>query len=133
MFINNLEKRKAHVQNSLSYTTLDALLLYDHRHLPRWQSANKAYYRIPDINVITRTHIKDLNSDGACLFVSRDISANQRLELKIYLSEDRCFEATGTVVWKRTLSEEQCCAGVVFDTLPEMTQDLILRHAFEVY
>ena len=112
------------------YATLDDLPLYDQRYLPRWLAEKTAYYRSDDTNIITKTSVKDLSFIGACLYATQDVHLSQELEVIIYLAPKVSFLTKARVMWKRS-SNDHCYAGVVFDPLPQKTQDLILRYAFE--
>ncbi len=110
----------------------DGFPLYDQRYLPRWETGKKAYYHLKGAHVIYRTQIKNLNATGVCLYVARDVRVNQRLELKIYFSQEKSFEIEGTVIWTNTSDQDLSWAGIMFDNLPQEIRDRILEYAFEV-
>ncbi|OGX06277.1 MAG: hypothetical protein A2Z88_00510 [Omnitrophica WOR_2 bacterium GWA2_47_8] len=123
-------KRAVH-SHDLPYKSFDDLPLYDHRYLPRWEVDSRAYYRVKDTAVIIRTKMHDLSLTGVCMHVSTNVHANQKILLKMYLSDQVNLEAEGTVIWKRTLFNHDSYAGVMFDGLSQEKQALILEHAFE--
>ena len=124
-----LERQTIHDQPLPSISLID-LPMYEHRYLPRWAITARAYYCSKHKAVAGKARIKDLNSSGVSLYLSPVVNRHQELKLKIYLSKKVSFEAHGTVIWKRTLSDQHCCVGVMFDDLPEEVQDLILEYAF---
>ena len=115
---------------AVPYTSFNELPLYEQRYLPRWEVQNQAYYHRPGTHQIFKTETRDISLSGACLYVSPHIHPNERIELKIYLSPEKNFEATGTVIWKCTVNDDCCYAGVFFDRLPEEIQSLILEFSF---
>ena len=121
--------KKTYWQEYFPYTTFADLPLYEQRYIPRFQIDNKAYYREGSLPAV-RTQIKDLSASGVCLHTEPNINVNQRLKLKIYLSEITNFEADGTVVWTSITPEGICHAGIVFDPLPEKTHAMLLEYSF---
>ncbi len=111
---------------------LEGFPLYDQRYLPRWETDNKAYYRLKGTHVIYRTQVRNLNAVGVCLYVTNDLCVNQTLEMKIYLSPRENFEAQGMVIWTQTSDRDLSCAGIILKELSQEKRNLILEHAFEI-
>ena len=132
MAIHVMQHNQAVNQQDFMYISFDDLPLYEQRYLPRWELSNQAYYHFCNSDQIFKTLTKNINLAGACLYVAPHIPLNTKLELKIYLSPEKNFEAKGTVIWKSTLADDCCYAGIYFDPLPEQTRELILEHAFKI-
>ena len=111
------------------YVSFSDLPIYDQRDIPRWKTQKRAYYREEDAPTIFRTQTMDLSSTGVSVQAHLDIPLNQKIKLKIYLSEMLNFETEGTVVWKTIMPDNRCFVGVSFDPLPERTQNMILEYA----
>ena len=104
--------------------------IHDLRYLSRSENSNKAFYRSEDGHLIVATRLKNLNINGACLFVNDDVQVGQKLMLKIFLDEDHNFEVAGTVIW-RIRDGTKKCAGLAFDQLDDEAQEMIVDCAFE--
>jgi len=131
MKIMTLEQSIAIQPTLTPQTSLQEISRYDRRYMPRWPMESKVYYRIKGVPVIFKTRLRDLNPAGAALRVSSDVHPAQRLELKIYLPDNTSFETEGDVMWKRGC---RCFhAGVLFDCLPQETQEHIVNCAYSSY
>jgi len=126
-------KEPKHVlQSDFPYRSFDDLPIYDQRYMPRWETSDRAYYRIGENQSIVTTELKNLNLTGACLYVNSDVLLGQSLQLRVLLSGVHSLVVKATVMWKRGHGAETI-AGVYFDRLDEPTQDLVLEHAFQVF
>ena len=132
MVISVLNHKQTVKQQDSIYTSFDDLPLYEQRYLPRWEVSNQAYYH-SDPHHIFKTFTKNVSLTGACLYVTPHIHLNTKLELKIYLTPEKNFETKGTVLWKCTLNDDCCYAGIYFNPLPDQIRELILEHAFKRY
>lgn len=103
---------------------------YDQRYMPRWRTNKRAFYRLSGVPVIAKTEVIDLNVDGVCLYVTDDVHPSQQLDIKVYLTDKVSFETTGIVIWKRSRPNGHFFAGLLFDKLPDETQEMILEYAF---
>lgn len=111
------------------YDDFDTVYIYDRRYMPRWEISSRAFYRDQVHQLIVRTKMKDLTPAGVCLYADKSIELNQRLEVKMFLSPEKSFQAWGTVVWKRVYNR-QTLAGIVFDELEGRIKNLILANGF---
>jgi hypothetical protein len=102
----------------------------EQRYFPRWEISNRAYYCAENDARILKSQTKNLSPSGVSLEVYPDIGLNQKIEVKIYLNDEKSFQATGKVVWKYLFRDEICYAGILFDPLPEETLTLISAYAF---
>lgn len=103
-------------------------LIHDNRYLPRWETSNKAFYKNHRSQEVVRTKLRNLNLNGASLYVKNDVKTKQSLMMKIFLDEDQSFMAKGTVIW-RISGKEVTYVGVAFEPLEESIQKLILDYA----
>ena len=129
--VTTLIKSSPVVQQPFIYTSFNDLPLYEQRYMPRWEVATQSYYKIEGSDEIIKTQTKNLSFTGVSLYAVADIPLNKKLDLKIHLSPEKNFEAKGRVIWKCSL-QDVCYIGVVFENLPEKTQELILEYAFEI-
>lgn len=74
---------------------------------------------------------KDLSCVGACLKTQEVLPSNRKLNMKIYLSDQKFFPVEGHVVWNRS-SDSGNSVGVIFDNISPEMQELILQYAFEI-
>ena len=103
----------------------------DNRYLPRWEVQNRILYRLEDGQDIHEGCSKDISCSGACVFVPEIVLADQKIKLKIYLSDEDFVEVDGKILWNK-FTEEGNLVGINFcNTAPDV-QDLIFQHAFEI-
>ncbi len=112
-------------------SSLDEIYLYEQRCLPRWIFSVQAYYRICGRSEVFKTQTRDLSFVGGSFYIGPHVRLNEKIILKIFLSPLESFEAEGTVIWKRLLGDDDCYAGVFFNTLSDENQELILKYVYE--
>ena len=105
----------------------------DHRYIPRWKVSNRILYLVSNDKEIHECHSKDLSCAGACIKPqeAEKLSPKQKVKLTIYLSENVSVNVEGEVVWKKTAGPENL-VGILFANTSQKTQELILKHAFEI-
>ena len=123
-----LHKRFSIPDSSFPYSSLEDLPLQEQRSLPRAQMQNDVYYQT-DSSEIVQTQTKDLSADGVCLYTNFDVDVNQRVNLKIFLSENRSLQIDGVVMWKKVPEDAQGYVGIAFYPLPENIYALLLEHS----
>ena len=103
----------------------------DRRYIPRWEVSSKILYQLHDDIDIQEGRTQDLSCVGTCLHSEKDLLANKKVKLTIYLSEDTTIQVDGHILWTKKTPKGNF-AGILFkDIKPEM-QDLILDYAFEI-
>ncbi|MGE0268083.1 MAG: PilZ domain-containing protein [Candidatus Omnitrophota bacterium] len=115
--------------HNYSYDIFDHVYIYDRRYMPRWEITSRAFYRDNIHHLLVRTQMRDLTPAGVCLYADKSIEVNQRLEVKMFLSPEKSFQAWGSVMWKKSCNG-QTLAGVVFDELENRLKNLILENGF---
>lgn len=128
--VTQLEIKKQAKKKEKVYKSFQDIPVHEQRYFPRWEVSNRAYYCLGNKDHIVKTETKDISPTGASLHISPDVGLNERVDVKIYLSDDKSFQATGKVIWKCLVNDQDCFAGVVFDPLPEETQNTIAAYAF---
>lgn len=104
----------------------------DQRYLPRWEVKNRVVYRLNDEARPHEGQSKDLSCTGACIRTKDKLSPNQKVKLTIYLSDETAVQVEGQIVWNKPSQDHESLVGVMFVNTTQKTQDLILKHAFEI-
>lgn len=103
----------------------------DHRYLPRWEVNSPTLLRFESEAHGQKCVTKDLNCTGAGIMLSAPLAdTSRRLKLTIYLTDDMPVHLEGSVCWVDP--GDRRSIGVNFEEVDQKTQDLILRHAFEL-
>jgi len=103
----------------------------DQRYIPRWEVHNRIFYQLIGEPEPREAHSRDLSCAGICLKTEQEIIPDQKVKLKIYLSENKSIDVQGHILWTRKISQGYL-AGIVFDNIKPENQDVILDYAFEI-
>ena len=103
----------------------------DQRYLPRWEMESSVLFQLVDNPTGGEGVMKDLNCSGASVCSDKSFAPNQKISLKIKLSEHQIINVTGRIVWIRP-SVQQNTMGIHFYNVTEEAQEMILQHAFEL-
>ena len=103
----------------------------DKRYLPRWEVNNKVVYRLGNQREAHECTSKDISCTGACLQSEIHLPKNSKVDLTIHLSPKSSINVQGHIVWNKD-AEGKFLAGVVFENIPAASQEMILKHAFEI-
>jgi hypothetical protein len=103
----------------------------DLRYFPRWEVSNRvAYY----LEGETRPHhgeTRDISCAGACIAGAHEVLPHQKIKVTVELSNQIKVDLKADVLWVK-FEDHRPVMGITFYDTPEITQDLILRHAFEL-
>lgn len=103
----------------------------DKRYIPRWEVDNRILYSLNRERKERECRSKDLSCVGACIHTRENIPEDQKLKLKVFLSENTCFDVEARILWKKS-TQDGYALGVAFDNITPEVQELILTYAFEV-
>ena len=103
----------------------------DFRYFPRWAVNNRiTCQRLYDKNKY-EGQTSDLSCAGACIRVYENFDDREQVNLTIHFSDRESISLTGKVVWKQRNGLETK-VGIDFINVNQITQDTILKYAFEV-
>lgn len=99
------------------------------RYFPRWEVQNNVEFRILDNPSLFSGKTKNLSCAGVCIYTDSYLSSEQRIKLKINLSDDDIVELEGDILWVKR-EDQQYQIGVHFFNTESKAQELILKYAF---
>lgn len=103
----------------------------DRRYLPRWKISNKVLYRRAKEVFYREARSRDISATGLCLSALDLIAVNERLNISIYLAQERDpILVRGKAVWRKLHGSENMI-GIQFDSVDNKTSELIFKYAFE--
>ena len=103
----------------------------ERRYLPRWEVNNRVFYRAdPEAN-FQECQSRDLHFSGACLCTNQSLPLNQKLKLRIFLSDQIAVDVEGTVLWNKSVGQQNF-VGINFYEISQKVQEKMLKYAFEV-
>jgi hypothetical protein len=118
-------------ENNMDKNIAKSVKSQDKRYLPRWEVKNRILC-VPEKDApVQECESRDISSLGACLSTQENIPIDQKIKLKIYLTEKRSFDVDARIKWKKTTAEGYSI-GVIFEDVTPEIQELILSYAFEV-
>ena len=103
----------------------------DKRYLPRWQVNNRVVCILQEEHRSYEGVSRDLNCMGICITTCADFTMNQKIKLRIYLSDDIAVKVEGHVVWAHTSPDDRLL-GITFENISREAQDLLLQYAYEI-
>ena len=104
----------------------------DNRYFPRWEVQKNILFEVQDrYGEFHSGTTRDLSCSGACLTLPKRITPNQKINLTIFLSENKYVHVQGNIVWVKN-SGREVQAGVAFYNTSPLAQDMLLEHAFEL-
>ncbi len=103
----------------------------DKRYLPRWQVNNRVLCTPQGEHRSYEAVSRDLNCMGICITTTADFSMNQKLKLKIHISDDTIVKIEGRVVWIHSSKDDELM-GIAFENINQDTQELLLQYAYEI-
>lgn len=103
----------------------------DQRYFPRWKSQNPILYKSETDPELRHGQTTDLSCAGACLSLKEQLPLNRKLALTVRLTPKISVELHGVVVWQNGTGATYL-TGVSFYETSDVSQDLILQHAFEL-
>ncbi|MBF0384692.1 MAG: PilZ domain-containing protein [Candidatus Omnitrophica bacterium] len=102
----------------------------DRRYLPRWEVKNRVMFHCLDpADLYREAFTRDMSCAGACLESNKEVITNQKVHLKVFLSEDQAFEVDGYVCWSKR-EKARYSTGVHFTNMTPENQELLLSFAF---
>ena len=104
----------------------------ENRYFPRWDVEDKIEYFLDSTTHAYHGLTKNLSCNGACLWLSDDLYINEKISLRIHLSEDDIARVHSRVSWVVKMPDGSNVAGVKFYDVTTRAQELILKHAFTV-
>ncbi len=103
----------------------------DRRYFPRWEVNNRVIYRKGTESFYRECCSKDISCDGASLFCQERLDGDGILVLVLFLSEDVAIYVQGRVLWNQPNGVRNV-VGVRFSNISEKSQDMILKHSFNL-
>ena len=103
----------------------------DKRYLPRWQVNNRVSCTLLGERHSHAGVSRDLNCMGMSFISETRFLPNQKVKLKIHLSEDTVVKVEGYIVWTRSAGDG-FASGILFENLSLEAQDLLLQYAYEI-
>lgn len=104
----------------------------DHRYLPRWAVSNRLLYQLDDDDKMHESNSRDISCTGACFATPGNLPLNQKVKMKIYLTEETAVKVEGQVIWNKSVNGGENLVGVTFYNTSQAVQDVILKYAFEI-
>ena len=103
----------------------------DMRYFPRWEVSNRVSYYLEGENRPHHGETRDISCAGACISGVQEILPHQKIKVTIELSNHVKIDLKANVLWVKTEGGRPVMGLTFYDT-PDTTQDLILKHAFEL-
>jgi len=103
-------------------------LLNNRRSTPRWLVQGRCMYRMDNEFTSHAGHAENVSCRGARIITDHHYVINQKVNLKIYLSETDVVKLCGTVVWTRDINFQNEI-GIRFYNTNNETQDAIVQYA----
>jgi c-di-GMP-binding flagellar brake protein YcgR len=103
----------------------------DMRYFPRWEVNNRVSYYLEGENTPHQGRTKDISCAGACIAGIHEILPHQKIKVTVELANHVKIDLKAHVLWVKT-EDNKPVMGITFYDTPDTTQDLILKHAFEL-
>jgi len=103
----------------------------EQRYIPRWEVHNRIFYQLMDDSERREASSRDLSCAGICLQTDQEVAVNQKVKLKVYLSENKSIDLQGHILWTQQ-TPRGYLAGIAFEDIKPENQDVILDYAFEI-
>ena len=104
---------------------------FDKRYFPRWQVENRILFKPEENHDFDECSTRDISCSGASFYTKESCKIGQVLDLVIFFNNYKTLDVKGTVVWRKSLSEDYII-GITFKNLTRREQALILKYAFEI-